>query len=136
MTDQGSAFTSAVFRAGVAVLGVEQRFGALYQHASIARLERLWRSLKDSLFHPALRRRLVLSGLDRDVAAVLAHYSLFRPHSGLGGATPAEVFLRLPPAHLAAVAPPRGRPGEVVPFPEFVTESLGPRLPVVYRKAA
>lgn len=136
VTDQGSVFTSEVFRTGVAALGIEQRFGALYQHASIARLERLWRSMKDSLFHPVLRRRLVLADLDKDVAAALAHYALFRPHTGLDGATPAEVFLRLPPAHLSAVPPPRGRPGEVVPFPEFVTESLGPQLPVVYRKAA
>ena len=136
ITDHGSVFTSDLLRAAVRTLGIKHRFGALYQHGSIARLERFWRSLKSRLFHHALFRRLVVRDLERDVQLALWHYSFFRPHSGLKGATPAEVFLKLPPAHLAAVPPPRGRPGEVVPFPEYEVEFFAPGLPVLRRKAA
>ena len=136
ITDKGSVFTSGLLRQACAALGIEHRFGALYQHGSIARLERFWRTLKTSLFYNAFFRRLVKQDLERDVQLALTHYTFFRPHSGLAGATPAEIFLRLPPAHLTATPPPRGKPGEVVPFPQFEVEHLGPRLPVFRRKAA
>lgn len=136
ITDKGSVFTSGLLHRACATLGIEQRFGALYQHGSIARLERFWRTLKSSLFYNAFFRRLVKQDLERDLQLALTHYTFFRPHSGLGGATPAEIFLRLPPAHLTATPPPRGKPGEVVPFPRFEVEHIGPGLPVFRRKAA
>ncbi len=83
ITDQGSVFTSDLLRAAVRTLGIEHRFGALYQHGSIARLERFWRSLRSLLYHHALFRRLVVRDLERDVQLALVHYSFFRPHSGL-----------------------------------------------------
>ncbi len=46
------------------------------------------------------------------VAMALVYYAHFQPHAGLGGATPAEVYHNLEPAHLHAVQPPRGRRGD------------------------
>jgi hypothetical protein len=42
----------------------------------------------------------------------LVYYAHFRPHQTLGGATPAEIYFARTPAHLSAIPPPRGRPGE------------------------
>jgi len=68
----------------------------------------------------------------------LVHYAHFRPHQGLGGATPAEIYFGRTPAHLSAIPPPRDRPGEgPVDLPLRVdyldAEGL---LPVLVRKAA
>jgi len=60
----------------------------------------------------ALRATLTADDLERRIEIALLHYLCFRPHEGLGGATPVEVFLGLEPAHLSAVEPPRGMPGE------------------------
>lgn len=136
ITDRGTIFRSELLAAALSALGVEHRFGALYRHGSIARLERLWRSLKDSLGVRAFCRRLLPEDFERDVRLALLHYAFYRPHAALKGATPAEVFLRLPPASAAAQPPPRGLAGQVVPFPDFVVEHLGPHLPIVHRKAA
>jgi hypothetical protein len=38
----------------------------------------------------------------------LVHDAHLRPHQGLGGATPAEIYLGRTPAHLSAIPPPRG----------------------------
>ena len=68
----------------------------------------------------------------------LVHYAHFRPHQALAGATPAEIYFGRTPAHLSAIPPPRGRPGEGpmdLPFrvEYFDAERL---LPVLVRKAA
>jgi hypothetical protein len=70
---------------------------------------------------------------------VFGYYAWLPPHQGLGGATPAEILLERRPAHLDAVSPPRGRPGEDVDFtPPFEIRHLDPdqRLPYLVRKAA
>jgi len=76
-----------------------------------ARLERFWRTLKDTA-SLRLRRPLTIGDLERRLENTLAHYLVFRPHQGLAGATPAEAFLGLTPARESATAPPRGQPGE------------------------
>jgi hypothetical protein len=55
-----------------------------------------------------LSRPLTPGDAERDIAMALAYYAHFRPHTGLEGATPAEVYHGVEPAHLHAVQLPRG----------------------------
>ena len=103
---------------------------------SIALIERLWRTLKDTL---ALRpfKPLVLGECRRRLELGLLHYACFRPHQALGGAAPAEIYFGLKPAHLSAVHPPRGQPGEGPRASPFEIRFLDPekRLPILVPKA-
>jgi hypothetical protein len=78
---------------------------------SIALIERLWRTLKDT-FGLRLLRPMVAEDLMEKIELGLVHYAHFRPHQALGGATPAEIYFGRTPSHLSAIPPPRGRPGE------------------------
>lgn len=49
ISDQGSQFTSDLFRATLKRLGIKQRFGAIGKYGSISIIERFWRTLKDML---------------------------------------------------------------------------------------
>lgn len=137
VSDHGSAFTAGLFRSALRTLGIEHRFGAVGSPRSTALIERLWRTLKDSLALP-LVKPLALVDLERRIGDGLLHYAFFRPHQALRGATPAEAFLCLPPANIHAVPPPRGRPGELVAFPEYEVGYLDAerRLPILRRRAA
>ena len=68
----------------------------------------------------------------------LLHYAHFRPHQGLDGATPAEIYFGRTPAHRSAMPPPRGRPGEGPVDSPFLIDYLDAErlLPVLVRKAA
>jgi transposase InsO family protein len=136
-SDHGAAFTSGLFRTAMRSIGIDDRRGAIGSPRSTALIERLWRTLKETL-RLVFVKPLVLLDLERRVGLWLVHYAFHRPHQALHGATPAEVFLRLPPAHLAAVPPPRGRPGEDVDFPGYEVHYLDAerRLPVLRREAA
>jgi transposase InsO family protein len=137
ISDHARCFTGQVFRRKLVRLGVKQRFGAVGKKGSIALIERLWRTLKDTL-----GLRMLRPSAAEDLAATvelgLVQYAYFRPHQGLGGATPAEVYLGRTPAHLAAIPPPRGRPGEGPMDSPFRVEYLdaGRMLPVLVQKAA
>jgi hypothetical protein len=119
------------------LLGVKQRFGAIGKKGSIALIERLWRTLKDAL-GLRLLRPLAAEDLMEKIELGLVHYAHFRPHQGLGGATPAEVYFGRAPSHLSAIPPPRGRPGEgPMGLPLRVDYLDAERLlPVLVRKAA
>ena len=52
-------------------------------------------------------RLLTPCSLMRRVETGLVYYAAHKPHQGLGGATPAEVYYRLKPAHLKARRPAR-----------------------------
>jgi putative transposase len=141
VSDQGSQFTAAVFRETLDALAIQQRFGAIGQYGSIAIIERFWRTLKELL---GIRLWPPLSAvhLEARTELALAYYSTLRPHQGLGGATPAEVYLNEPPAVKSAVPPPRKNtkaPMGEQPLP-FEVVYLDPecRLPVLVptRKAA
>jgi len=111
VSDRGPCFTGGGFRHKLRRLGVKQRFGAVGKKGSIALIERLWRTLKDTLGLRLLRPSAA-EHLAATVELGLVHYAHFRPHQGLGGATPAEVYFGWTPAHLAAIPPSRGKPGE------------------------
>lgn len=82
-------------------------------------------------------RPLVKSELEQRLELGLRYYSFHKPHQGLGGATPAEIYFGEKPAHLDAVPPPRGSPGEGPSEPLFVVEFLDPerRLPILVKAA-
>jgi hypothetical protein len=85
-----------------------------------------------------LLRPLVAEDLMEKIEMGLVHYAYFRPHQGLGGATPAEIYFGRTPSHLSAIPPPRGRPGEGPTDWLFRVEYLDAErmLPVLARKAA
>ena len=135
VSDQGAQFTAKVFRARLRSLAIRQRFGAVGQYGSIAIIERSWRTLKEalgvshwSIVHPAdMQHRL-------DVA--LTYYAYLKPHQGLAGAVPAEVYFGIRPAHLDAHRPPREHSRG--PVPAFDIAFLDPerRLSFLVPEAA
>ena len=137
VTDQGSQFIAEDFRDRVHDLGIRHRFGAIGKTGSIALIERLWRTLKQCLALKAFKP-LVLDELEQRLTLGLAHYAFLRPHQGLAGATPAEVYFGHDPVSCHAIPPPRGRPGEHVADPKIQIDYLDPeqRLPFLRSKAA
>jgi putative transposase len=137
VSDRGAYFTGGVFRRALKRLRVRPRFGAIGKKGSIALIERLWRTLKDTL-GLRLLRPLVAEDLREKVELGLVHYAHFRPHQALGGATPSETYFGRTPAHLSAIPPPRGRPGEGPMDSPFRIEYLDAKrlLPVLVRNAA
>jgi len=137
VSDRARCFRGQVFRSALRRIPVKQRFGAIGKKGSIALIERLWRTLKDAL-GLRLLRPLAAEDLAEKIQLGLVHYAYFRPHQGLGGATPAEVYFGRTPAHLSAIPPPRGRPGEHPMDSPFRIEYLDAEqlLPLLVRKAA
>jgi transposase InsO family protein len=136
VTDQGPQFTDELFRDTIHALGIKQRFGAIGKHGSIAIIERCFRSLRESLGLP-LWKPLLRADLEGRLEPALVHYAFHRPHQGLGGATPAEVLLDIEPAHLKAIQPPRGQPGQRSDTVRLTIEHVDDagRFPVLRRAA-
>ena len=137
ITDLGSEFKGAFGRT-LEHLGVVQRWRRKDCIAATARLESFWRTLKNtaSLRLPVF---LTLEDLERRLGPALLHYVHFRPHHGLQGATPAEVFLGLEPACRRARRAPRGQPEEGPPDVPFRVAWLAPQerlFPVLVPAAA
>ena len=134
VSDQGSQFTAAVFRQTLDANGIRQRFGAIGQYGSIAIIERFWRTLKE-LLGVRLWPPLSAAHLEARTELALAYYANLRPHQGLDGATPAEVYLDVEPAARSAIPPPRrnaGAPTGELPLPfEVVFLDSERRLPVL-----
>jgi hypothetical protein len=112
ITDLGTEFTAQAFRKAALRFGIHQRFAAKDSIKATARLERFWLTLKQTAGLHSLWLPLDRDDLERRLEWALFFYLCFRPHEGLLGATPAEALSGLKPAHLTAVEPPRGRPGE------------------------
>ena len=137
VSDRGPCFTGRAFRGALRRLGVKQRYGAIGKKGSIALIERLWRTLKETL-GLRMMRPLVAEDLAAKIEPGLVHYAHFRPHQSLGGSTPAEIYFGRTPAHLSAIPPPRGRPVEGPIDSPFRVEYLDAErlLPVLVRNAA
>jgi transposase InsO family protein len=112
ITDLGREFTGVAFRRTAQRLGAVQRFAAKDSIKATARLERFWRTLKGIAGIRTIGLPIDRRDLERRLEPVLLFYVIFRPHQGLGGATPAEAFLGAEPAHNGAAEPPRGKPGD------------------------
>jgi transposase InsO family protein len=104
VSDKGSQFTSQHFCATLKRLAIKQRFGAIGEYGSISIIERFWRTLKDLLL---LRRAWSPGELVHRLNAGLYYYAFHKPHQGLNGATPAEIFFGLRPANSLARRPLR-----------------------------
>jgi hypothetical protein len=85
---------------------VKQRFGAVGKSGSIAIIERFWRTAKEN-FKLKLRPPVTASELQHRLMIGLHYYGHYRPHQGLDGATPAEVYYGITPACHTAVRPAR-----------------------------
>ena len=139
VSDHGAQFTSRAFRRALARLGVRHRYGAIGRSGSIAIIERFFRTLK-AIARLRSKPPLLRSDVERRLTVAFDYYAWLRPHQGLAGAAPAEVYLGRRPDHLDAIAPARGRRGEGtgIPPPPFEVRYLDPehRLPYLARKAA
>jgi transposase InsO family protein len=137
VSDKGTPFRTKRFARELRRLHVQQRFGALGQHGSIALIERLFKTLK---YDFSLRHAFTLSldVVERRLNLALIYYTYLRPHRSLGAATPAERYFGLRPT-IHAVSPPRGRPGDVTEPPPYEVLHLDPdhrSLPILFRIAA
>ena len=137
VSDRARCFTGQIFHRKLLRLGVKHRFGAVGKKGSIALIERLWRTLKDTL-GLRLLRPLAAQDLAEKIELGLLHYAHFRPHQALAGATPSAIYFGRTPSHLSAIPPPRGRPDEgPMDLPFWVDYLDAERLlPVLVRKAA
>ena len=137
ITDQGSQFIAKIFTDGLDALDIKQRFGAIGTYGSIAIIERLWRTLKGLLLLKRLRP-LDQHELEHRVRIGLDYYAYHRPHQGLAGATPAEIFFHRTPAQTEAIPPPRARLGRGPRGSPFIVEFFDPeqRLPLLVKKTA
>lgn len=126
ISDLGGEFTARVFRKAASRLGVIQRFASADSLKATAPLERFWLTLKQAARLYRFRLPLTAAALETTLETFLLHYVCFRPHEGLAGAVPAEVFLGREPLHWNAVEPPRGLPGDGPTRPPFEVAYLDP----------
>ena len=98
VSDKGRQFDCQAFRAWCSGRGIQPRYAATGQRGATAVVERFIRSMKEEW----LRRGGVPLGRDamqRHVSLYLAWFLEFRPHQGLDGQTPKEVYEGLGPAN-------------------------------------
>ena len=95
-TDQGSQFTSQAFTSVLNESGVAVSMDGRGRRMDNIFIERLWRSLK----YDAVYLHELSDGIraQKVICRWVAFYNSQRPHSALGGATPAEAYDRGLPA--------------------------------------
>jgi transposase InsO family protein len=106
VSDQGSQFTSQFFRNTLASLGIKHRFGAIGQTGSCAIIERFWKTLKE-MSRLKTRPPLAPDDLYARLHAGLYYNAYHKPHQGIKGATPAELYYGRGPACTNAARPSR-----------------------------
>ena len=89
-TDQGSQFTSIAFTGQLEATGIRCSMDGRGRRLDNVFIERLWRSLK----YEAVYLLELQDGFEaqRVIDAWMAFYNETRPHSALGGRTPAEAY--------------------------------------------
>ena len=89
-TDQGAQFTSTTFTERVLAAGARCSMDGRGRCLDNVFIERLWRSLK----YEAVYLHELVDGFEaeRVIGAWMTFYSDVRPHSALGGRTPAEAY--------------------------------------------
>jgi len=98
VSDKGSQFWCESFKAWCERRDICPRFGAVGKHGSIAIVERFIRSMKSE----CTRRVIVpfgLTAMRSELAFWATWYNELRPHQGIGGRTPLEVYQSTPAAN-------------------------------------
>ncbi len=98
VTDQGGQFTADEFKkTWCRRQHIKPRFGAVGRYGSIAVIERFNRTLKyEGLFLITIPFRL--TRMREETRLIVEHYNRFRPHQGLTGRTPDEIYFNREPA--------------------------------------
>ncbi|MHC4920999.1 MAG: transposase [Planctomycetota bacterium] len=92
ITDQGRQFIAETFKSWCRRRHVRPRYGAVGKQGSVAVIERFIRSMKVE----CTRQILVpfrLDAMREELACYVIWYNEHRPHQGLDGMTPAEVYV-------------------------------------------
>ena len=91
--DKEKQFYCTGFRAWCRSKGIRPRYGAVGKHGSISLIERLILTMKDEC-----TRRIIVPfqqlRLHKELSVFFEWYAQHRPHSGLGGRTPHQVYSR------------------------------------------
>jgi putative transposase len=87
ISDRDPVFTSRRFTRLLRRHAVRRRFGAIGSKATLARIERFWRTLKDGYVGGLFLYR-PLRTIDRDLDRYATWFNRERPHEGLRGRTP------------------------------------------------
>ena len=97
-TDQGSQFTSMAFTARLQTIGVRISMDGRGRFMDNIFIERLWRSLKCE----AIYLHEIADGFTarRVIGEWIDFYNTERPHTALGGRTPAEAYRDGPPVDM------------------------------------
>ncbi len=134
--DLGGEFTSRVFLKAVAKTTTVPRTASVENLYANAQIESFWKTLKGMAYFKIVPP-LTFGDFEQRAAIALHYYIHFRPHSGLDGRTPIEVF-RNAPVVTTPVAPPRGLlGGRVDPSPLDITFVDGERkeIPTLTRNS-
>lgn len=105
ISDQGGQFQGE-YRDWCKKVGAKPRFGAVGSSASIAVLERFWRSMKDECFR-VIHVPHALHAMRAELDAYVVWYNEHRPHQSFRGLTPKE---RLDGADLPTLGKSGGKP--------------------------
>jgi transposase InsO family protein len=122
VADKGGQFYSTGFKEWCRRRGIRARYAATGHRGATAIVERFFRTLKDEL----LRRIAVplrREAMRREIGLFVDWFHAHRPHQGLGGRTPSEVYHGIEPAIERPRLEPRPRwptdspcPGAFVPI--------------------
>lgn len=96
--DKGPQFWNAGFKRWCRRNGIKPRYGAVGKHGSIAMVERLiltFKTVLDCLLLVPIRWK----HFQKELIAFADWFNEHRPHSGLGGRTPNEVYYKRLPAN-------------------------------------
>ena len=108
IADKGKEFFCQAFRDWCRRKGIRPRYGAVGEHGSIAIVERFIRSMKSE----CTRRITVpfrLASMRHELGCYAGWYNEHRPHTGIEGCTPMEVYRGLPAANARPRYEPRSR---------------------------
>jgi len=92
VTDRGRQFWCRGFKRWCKRRGIRPRYGRIGEPASIAIVERFIRSMKQEATR-CLLVPLSLAAMRREIRLYASWYNTERPHMGLGGKTPREVYV-------------------------------------------
>ena len=106
ISDKGGQFTSAGFKGWCKRKGVQPRYAATGQRGATAVIERFFKSLKEEWLG-RIPVPLCREEMRRQLSSYVLWFEEFRPHQGLSGRTPNEVYEGKRPANTKARWEPR-----------------------------